>query len=106
MKIELTKDADKMICYLYKEYLTRHKNEMSKSSARQFEDNYFRTAEKFSSWNYSDIQMSLSELKSNELVKDNITGSFQLSDKCIIYMENRFKAGLNELADFISKFIP
>lgn len=102
----LTKDAYKMICFLYKDYLTRIKNGMSKSSARYFEEDYFRTSKKFSSWDNSDILMNFSELKNNKFVTDDIIGNFELSDKCISYMESRFKNGLNELVDFISKFIP
>ena len=37
----LTKDADKIICCIYKEYLERRKSESSKSEAKEFEANFY-----------------------------------------------------------------
>lgn len=34
------------------------------------------------------------------------SGGFFANDHFIIYMENRFKNGLNEVIEFISKLIP
>lgn len=36
--MELTRDAEKMICIIYKEYLTRRKNGVPKNQAKQFND--------------------------------------------------------------------
>lgn len=104
--MELTKDADKMICCIYKTFLQLRKNGTPKSSARRFSDDYFRTDEKLSSWTEEDLNETLLEIARAGLVKIYIGGNFDLTDSGIIYMENRFKNGLNEVIDFISKLIP
>ncbi len=104
--MELTKDADKMICVIYKSYLQAKKNGCAKAEARRFDDFALSEIPTFESWNPRDISDTLQELKRKGLVKIYITGDFELSDSGIIYMENRFKNGLLEVTDFISKFIP
>lgn len=104
--MELTKDADKMICCIYKTFLQQRKSGVPKSSARRFPLEYFKSEEKLSSWLSEDLDETLLELKRADLVKMYIDGNFDLTDSGIIYMENRFKNGLNEVVDFISKFIP
>lgn len=103
---ELTKDADKVICCIYKEYLEKRKSGMSKSEAKEFNGNFYRNIKPLSKWNSADISDTLQELHKKELIKKNVIGDFILLDSAIIYMENRFKKGLEEITDFISKFIP
>ena len=104
--VQLTSDADKMICCVYKTFLQRRKDGSAKPEARRFAENYFRTDSKLSSWNEGDISDTLLEIGHAGLVKIYIGGNFDLTDIGIIYMENRFKNGLNEVVDFISKLIP
>lgn len=104
--MQLTKDADKMICCIYRTFLQQRKNGIPKSSARCFAADYFENDEQLSSWLDGDLDDTLSELSRLKLVKPNIIGDFELTDSGIIYMENRFKNGLNEVVDFITKFIP
>ena len=104
--MELTKDADKMICFIYKTFLQLRKSGLPKSEARQFEEDYFSTNKSFSSWHPDDYDETITELGRAGLIKLYVTGNFELTDLGIIYMENRFKNGLTELTDFISKFIP
>ena len=104
--MELTKDADKMICCIYKTFLQRRKSNIPKSSARRFDRNYFNIDKILSSWLDEDISDTLLELGRSGIVKIYIGGNFDLTDFGIIYMENRFKNGFNEVTDFISKFIP
>lgn len=104
--MELTKDADKMICCIYKTYLQRRKDGTPKPSARQFEENYFSTDKILSSWHNDDLDDTLLEIARAGLIKIDICGNFDLTDKGIIYMENRFINGIKEVSDFISKFIP
>lgn len=103
-KITLTKDADKALCLIYKEYLARRKNNISKSSASIFKSSTFETI--FSNVNRNDFVTDLSELKRNNLIEMYIDASFILKSDAIVYMENRFKNGLVEVTDFIAKFIP
>lgn len=106
MNVELTNDADKMICCIYKTFLQRRKNDAPKSEARRFADDYFSSDCKLSSWNTKDLSDTLIEIARVGLVKIYIGGNFDLTDSGIIYMENRFKNGFKEVTDFISKFIP
>ena len=104
--MDLTKDADKMICCIYKTFLQRRKNGNSKSFARQFEENYFSTDKFLSSWHNDDLNDTLLEIARAGFVKIYIGGNFELTDQGIIYMENRFINGLKEVSDFVTKFIP
>lgn len=92
--IQLTSDADKMICCIYKSFLQRRKDGLTKPEARRFAENYFLTESKLSSWNAGDISDTLLEIGRANLVKIYIGGNFDLTDTGIIYMENRFKNGL------------
>lgn len=103
---ELTKDADKVICCIYKEYLEKRKSGISKSGAKEFDGNFYRNIKALSKWNSADISDTLQELHDKELIKKNVIGDFDLLDSSIIYMEKRFKKGLEEITDFVSKFIP
>lgn len=102
--IILSKDADKTLCLIYKEYLSRRKNNVCKADASLFNSSKFE--ELFPDVNMRDFMSDLTELKNNDFIKLYIEGSFILTSNAIIYMENRFKNGLVELTDFIAKFIP
>lgn len=102
--IILSKDADKTLCLIYKEYLSRRKNNVCKTDASLFNSSKFE--ELFPDVNMRDFMSDLTELKNNDFIKLYIEGSFILNSNAIIYMENRFKNGLIELTDFIAKFIP
>ena len=104
--MQLTKDADKLICCIYREYLEKRKSGSSKANAKEFDANFYKDVKDISNWDSSDVSDTLSELKNAGFIKLYITDDFSLNDEAIIYMENRFKNGLNELTDFISKFIP
>lgn len=103
-EITLSKDAYKTLCLIYKEYLSRIKNNISKSSSSMFQSTNFETL--FPDVNQEDFMSDLSELKRHNFVKLYIDGSFILNSEAVVYMENRFKNGLIEVVDFISKFIP
>lgn len=104
--MELTKDADKMICCVYKTFLQRRKDGIAKTQARRFDNNYFATEKKLSSWPDGDISDTFLEIARANLIQIYMGGNFELTDSGIIYMENRFKDGLTEVVDFISKLIP
>ena len=104
--MELTKDADKMICVIYKSFLQERKSGHSKAEARRFSKDELKSFPDFESWHPQDITDTLLEIGRKGFVKIYIGGDFELSDPGIIYMENRFKNGILEVTDFISKFIP
>lgn len=106
----LTKDADKLICLLYKNFLYKRKNGTSKSEASYFGSSH-NIHEKFcSDLLFEDVDDTCRELDNvgflNCLWADNIASEVYLTDDAIIYMENRFKNGLTELLGYIEKIKP
>lgn len=104
--IQLTNDADKVICYIYKDFLQSRKNGLSKAEARRFPENYHKQHKSLSKWADSDFSDTILELGQKDLITIYLGGTFELTNDGIIYMENRFKNGLIEITDFITKFIP
>ena len=104
--MQLTKDADKLCCSVYKSYLSQRKEGVSKANAKHFLCDFYNGIPVLSSWSDDDIDETLDELKRAGFIKKYVDGGFLLQDSFIIYMENRFKNGLAEVTDFIIKFIP
>lgn len=99
---ELTKDADKMLCCLYKEYLQRIKSGSSKSSSKFFNMEYTSTDNVLSQWHNDDVCATRSELSKKGLLKAYMSGNFELTDEAVSYMENRFKNGLSEVIKYLA----
>lgn len=95
--MELTKDADKMICCIYKSFLQSRKDGIGRNEARRLQEDYFRENTILSKWPDGDIEDTFLELGRNGYLKIHISGNFDLSDNAIIYMENRFKNGLSDV---------
>lgn len=108
--MELTKDADKPVCILYKSYLEKRKVGFSKGRAREFGGFDHIHDDLCPLWLLEDVVDTCRELSRAGILickwGDNIAYQIYFSDLGIIYMENRFKNGLLEISDFISKFIP
>ncbi len=108
--MQLTSDADRLICILYKAYLDSRDRGFSKADARCFGSSEKIHEAHFPDWLYEDVDETCRELSRNGLLNcfwaDGIAYSVELSDSGICYMENRFKNGIVGLTDFISKFIP
>lgn len=101
MDIELTKDAKKAIARIYKEYIRRKDEGKPKMQARYF-DNYDMSQREFINSVWEDIP----ELKNAGLVKAYVTACFELTDKGIVYMENKTIDTIKEWLSFGSNFIP
>lgn len=104
-EIVLSRDADKMICTLYRDYLERRKNGRPKREARQFEEIIYWGAKKMPKVHPLDLEETFKELNRTFHFKTYINGNFELNDDCVIYMEGRFKKGLKEVIEFLAKFI-
>lgn len=104
--IELTKDADKLVCSMYKSYLEKRKSGIDKVRAKNFEPDEIQSYKACSSWSIDDIKATVAEVSRSGLGTMYYSGGFYANDQFIIYMENRFKNGLNDVIDFISKLIP
>lgn len=108
--IQLSKDNDILICSLYKHYLEKVKNGSSKSDARLISSSDELQETLLNTWSKDDVATTCWELHSKGLLEctsgDDIANDIYLTNEGIIYMENRFKNGIIELTDFITKFIP
>lgn len=102
---ELTKDADQMVCTLYKVYLERRQNGINKFNAKHFNFNELRSNPAFYEWIDEDIKETIAEIKRAGFGTMYLDGSFMANDQFIVYMENRFKNGISEVVDFITKFL-
>lgn len=101
MNIELTRDAKKAAAKIYKEYLNRIDNGLTKSEAKIFSDSDMEML--FKNEDFDDIK---SELVSTFSMKTNILEDITLSSSFISFMENRFKNGIKDVVGFLSQFIP
>ena len=109
--IQLSKDADYLICLIYKRYIEIRDNGISKSDAKTIGDSHDVHKNIVPEWSFEDTDDTCRELINkglldNRIYVDDICGYMSLSDDGIVYMENRFKNGLKEITDFIAKFIP
>nr|DAT52106.1 MAG TPA: hypothetical protein [Caudoviricetes sp.] len=94
MEIELTRAAKKTLAVLYKEYRQRINAGMKKAQAISFENCS------------KDILESRNELKTAGLVKVDILGNIQLTDKAIIFMEGKAWDTIKGWLSFGAQFIP
>ncbi|MBR1740236.1 MAG: hypothetical protein IJ737_08075 [Ruminococcus sp.] len=102
----ITKDAENVICYLYKIYLDRRKDNISRDEAAFFEEEFFYSDKKLSKISASDLDSYFCELKENGYIKYDVCGNVEIKNEAIVYMENRFKNNILALLDIVSKFIP
>lgn len=101
--IQLTKDADKFLCKVYKAYLEKRKNGIDKRKAKTFPIAAILKKELSLPYSIEDIGSFVSELNSVSFVKQHMYYGFELHDKAIVYMENRFKNGLKDVIDYLAK---
>lgn len=106
MRVELSKDADKMLCVLYKEYLQRRKDGMPKADAMCFEDGYMKGIKPLSDWLEADISATQHELADLGCLKESIDGSCYLTESAVTILENRFKNGLKDVVSFLASILP
>lgn len=103
--MEFTKDTSKVLTAIYKTYLERRKDGYSKSSAKQFDLEFYKDISCLSSWSEDDILDSLSELSKAKFIKEYISGDFEVQDSLIIQMENRFKNGISEVTKYLADLV-
>lgn len=104
--MQLTRDADKLACSMYKSYLERRKTGIDKNNARHFSFPEIESLKCCDSWIDADIKATTAELARSNLGTMYLDGGFFANDNFIIYMENRFINGLKDVTDFLTKFIP
>lgn len=105
MDVRLSRDADALICLLYKNFLDKRGQGVSKGKAMMFgssEDIHRNLTPKLS---LQDTGSTCLELHKAELLNcfsaDSVAYFVQLTDNGIVYMENRFKDGLKSVLDYL-----
>lgn len=110
MEINLSRDADKLLCVLYKSFLEKRKSGLSKSDAKSFGSSHDIHEELLATWIFEDVDDTCRELSQNGFLDcfwaDDIAYHVWLSDQAVVYMENRFKNGLSEVIGFLADFLP
>lgn len=101
----LSRDADKIISIVYKEFLKRRKQKLSKLNSANF--SFEQLKQLLPNEIDEDLHSYLRELKKINFIKDyDLCGNFELSDNGIIYMEQKFGKNLDKIIDYLSKLIP
>lgn len=103
-EVELTSEADYLICSLYKYYLELRSAGNSRERAKSF-----GSSEQIAAWipelSFDDIEDVCRELNRAGLLivryADNICYEVYLSNDGIIYMENRFKNKLESVIEHL-----
>ena len=107
--MDLTKDSEKLLCILYKEYLEKRKSGSAKSAAKSFGSSHNIHQSLCPNWIFEDVDDTCRELSRagmlNCLWADNIAYHVNLSDTAISYMDNRFKNGLKDVVNFIANLL-
>ena len=106
----LSKDAKKMLYVIYKEYLSKRKNNISKSKSKIIGSALNIQQHLFKNWTLEDVEETMRELDRNKfldyLYADNTIHFSKLTDYAIATMENQKKEIFLNITDFITKFIP
>lgn len=106
-EIKLTREADALICVLYREYLQRRKSGVSKADAKFFAGSQYIHTELMAKWSFEDVDETCRELSRAGLLNcryaDNITYIATISDAGIIYMESRFADGVSAVFSYLER---
>ena len=106
----MTKDAKTLLYHMYKEYLIRRENHVSKSKAKDFDCAETIHETLFSDWCLEDVTETLRELDQlgfvNNFYADNTVYYCELTNNAISVMENQKKENILNVLNFISNFIP
>ena len=105
--VTLSKDADALICAIYKVYLQRRKDGASKADARLLGGSDSIQEKIIPKWSFSDVDETCRELGRAGMLDcfyaDDVVYIANLSDAGIIYMEQRFKNGLTDVLNYPEK---
>lgn len=104
--LKLSKDADALICLIYKHYLDLRNDGISKSEAKLLGSSENLNTIIIPEWSFDDVDDTCRELdRANFLsiiyASDTCSEIF-LTDDGIVYMENRFQDKIKNLIDYIA----
>ncbi len=107
MDIQLTKDADYLLCLLYSKYKSRMQQGFTKAESRTFKNLSEIQSYVNYKWVCEDTFEICCELCRNNMIHcmfyDNTIFNLQLTDNAIIYMENRLSDKTFNLLQHISE---
>lgn len=107
MDVQLTKDAEYLICSIYSEYLEKRKNGINKEDAKCVGGSEEIHKTLMQEWPFEDVDETCWELNRAGMLHcvsaDNIAYYSTLTDAAIIYMENRFGSKLDAALDRAGK---
>lgn len=105
MEKELTREADALFCLIYKHYLQRRKEGVPKGDAKMLGGSHDIHEKIISKWVHSDVDETCRELDRagylNCRYYDDEVGNAVIMDRGIIFMETRFKNGLDEVLKYL-----
>lgn len=106
-EIQLTQDAEYMLCELYSAYLARRKNGELNENARGFGNSATIQEKYIPQWPINDIDTAAHELERKGLIAcqfadGTLYAACTLTDDAIVYMENRFGNKLDKLIQRIA----
>ena len=108
--MELTKDAKRLLCLLYKLYLERVSVGTPKSSALYMGGSDAIRQQCLPGEALTDVDDACCELIRagylDGLIADDMVCESRLTDQAISYMETRFQKGLKDVLSFLANFIP
>lgn len=103
---DLTKQQQYIITNLYKIFKERQKNDLSRNEAKIFKSSDKVYTEFFNYLNKEDFIADTLTLKDEGYITgafaSNMVVEIAISDKTIIYMENRFKNNIKDIVKFLS----
>lgn len=107
---QLIRDAQKLFCDMYQQYLEKRSSGLSKTDANYFGDTHL-IHETFCPLDpFDDVDELIWELNQNGYIigepGDDILSEISITSSAIVYMENRFKNGAKDVLSFLSNFIP
>lgn len=104
---DLTKDGQYLLGKIYEEYLLNINNGVSKSNAKQIGSSHSVHKNLVPNELFDDVEETMRELGRAGYLKnsyaDNIVYFSIITDKTIVYMENKFKNNVKSIVDFLSK---
>ncbi|MEQ2444577.1 hypothetical protein WMO64_14010 [Pseudoflavonifractor sp. CLA-AP-H29] len=106
-ELKLSKDADALVCALYKSYCEKRKLGKSRADAKHIGSAEEIRNEVVPGWQLPDVEDTCWELKRAGLLAsldaDNTVYDSSLTDEAIIYMEGRFKSGFTEFLGYLEQ---
>lgn len=105
--IKLSRDADYLICTIYKRYLEDRKAGKSRTDAKELGGAEELHKTLMPEWQFEDVNDTCWELDRAGLIKcfkaDDIAYFAFLEDAGIVYMEGRFQGKVDQVLDYLVK---